>query len=287
MHHHLRLHRSSYTLLLELMPTPKKTVLSAGIIVVRERENSRDYLFLRAFRNWGFPKGEVEPGEAPRETAVRETQEETGLTELHFRWGEEFKETEPYNRGTKVARYYLAQTTEDRVVFAVNPQIGAPEHHEYRWLSGAELEKLAPPRLLPAIRWARDRVENMIDVTAAVLIENGRVLIARRRPGASQAGLWEFPGGKVRPGESPAQCLKREIREELGIEIEVEEFFAESVYAYDDKTIRLLGYLVRVESGELSANEHAELAWAAPAELSRYRFCPADMPFVERLQKIQ
>jgi len=70
----------------------------------------------------------------------------------------------------------------------------------------------------------------MIDVTAAVLIENGKVLIARRRPGASQAGLWELPGGKVRAGESPAQCLKREIREELGIEIVVEEFFGESVY---------------------------------------------------------
>lgn len=138
---------------------PKKTVLSAGIVVVREQESCWVYLFLRAFRNWDFPKGEVEPGEAPLETAVRETREETGITELHFRWGEGFKETEPYNRGNKVARYYLAQTTEDQVVFAVNPQIGAPEHHEYRWLSGAEIEKLAPPRLQPVIQWARDRVE--------------------------------------------------------------------------------------------------------------------------------
>jgi bis(5'-nucleosidyl)-tetraphosphatase len=269
------------------MPTSKNTILSAGIVVIRERQNSWQYLFLRAFRNWDFPKGEVEPGEEPLETAVRETREETGITELNFRWGQGFKETEPYNRGTKVARYYLAQTDEDRVVFAVNPQIGAPEHHEYRWLSGAELEKLAPPRLLPVIRWARARVENMIDVTAAVLIENGKVLIARRSPGASQAGLWEFPGGKVRPGESTAHCLKREIREELGIEIEVAEFFAESVYAYEDKTIRLMAYRVRIERGELSANDHAELAWVAPADLSRYQFCPADLPFVEKLQKIQ
>jgi bis(5'-nucleosidyl)-tetraphosphatase len=269
------------------MSKPKKTVLSAGIIVVRERENSREYLFLRAFHNWDFPKGEVEPEEEPLETAIRETREETGITELHFRWGQGFKETEPYNRGMKVARYYLAQTNEGRVVFAVNPQIGAPEHHEYRWLSGPELEKLAPPRLLPVIRWALDRVENRIDVTAAVLIENGRVLIARRRPGASQAGLWEFPGGKMRPGESPAQCLKREIREELGIEIVVGEFFGESVYAYENQTIRLLAYRVRVESGELSANDHAELAWVAPADLGRYRFCPADVPFTEKLQKLQ
>jgi mutator protein MutT len=269
------------------MPRPKKCVLSAGIVVVRERPNSWEYLLLRAFRNWDFPKGEVEAGEEPLATAIRETREETGITEIDFRWGEGFKETGPYNRGTKVARYYLAQTRVSHVMFAVNPQIRAPEHHEYRWLSGAELERLAPPRLLPVIRWARDRVENMIDVTAAVLIENGRVLIARRRPGASQAGLWEFPGGKVGPGESPAQCLKREIREELGIEIAVEEFFGESVYAYEDKTIRLAAYRVRRVSGGLSANDHAEIAWVAPADFGRYRFCPADVPFTEKLQKMQ
>jgi 8-oxo-dGTP diphosphatase len=126
----------------------------------------------------------------------------------------------------------------------------------------------------------------MIDVTAAILIENGRVLIARRRPGASQAGMWEFPGGKVRPGESPAQCLKREILEELGIEIAVDEFFGESVYAYEDKTIRLLAYRVRAEGGEMSRNDHAELAWVAIADLGRYRFCPADVPFTEELRKL-
>jgi 8-oxo-dGTP diphosphatase len=126
----------------------------------------------------------------------------------------------------------------------------------------------------------------MIDVTAAILIENGRVLIARRRPGASQAGMWEFPGGKVRPGESPAQCLKREILEELGIEIAVDEFFGESVYAYEDKTIRLLAYRVRAEGGEMSRNDHAELAWVAIADLGRYRFCPADVPFTEKLRKL-
>jgi 8-oxo-dGTP diphosphatase len=126
----------------------------------------------------------------------------------------------------------------------------------------------------------------MIDVTAAILIENGRVLIARRRPGASQAGMWEFPGGKIRPNESPAQCLKREIQEELGIEIAVGEFFGESVYAYEDKTIRLLAYRVRAEGGEMSRNDHAELAWVAIADLGRYRFCPADVPFTEKLRKL-
>ena len=141
------------------MSVSEKMILSAGIVVVRRQEGEWKYLFLRAYRNWDFPKGELEPGESPLQAAVRETREETGITELHFRWGEVFKETEPYNRGTKVARYYLAQTSEDQVVFAVNPQIGGPEHHEYRWLSHPELESLSPLRLLPVTRWARGVVD--------------------------------------------------------------------------------------------------------------------------------
>jgi 8-oxo-dGTP pyrophosphatase MutT (NUDIX family) len=140
------------------MPISQKVVLSAGIIVVRRQADGWKYLFLRAFRNWDFPKGEIEPGETPLEAAVRETREETGITKLDFRWHEVFMETAPYNRGTKVGRYYLAQTPEDQVVFAVNPKIGGPEHHAYRWLSYPELEKLSPPRLLPVISWARDVV---------------------------------------------------------------------------------------------------------------------------------
>jgi mutator protein MutT len=126
----------------------------------------------------------------------------------------------------------------------------------------------------------------MIDVTAAIWIENGRVLIARRRPGASQAGLWEFPGGKVQTGESPEECLKREMEEELGIRVKVEEFFGESSYAYEDKTIRLLAYRVRSASGQPCANDHAELAWVKMADLDQYRFCPADVPFAEKLRKM-
>jgi 8-oxo-dGTP diphosphatase len=124
----------------------------------------------------------------------------------------------------------------------------------------------------------------MIDVTAAIWVENGRVLIARRRPGVSQAGLWEFPGGKVRPAETPEQCLRREIQEELGVRIAVEDFFGESTHAYEAGTIRLLAYRVSAESGEIALNDHAELAWVAMADLGGYRFCPADVPLVKKLQ---
>ena len=129
-------------------------MISAGIIVVRQETDDWRYLFLRAFRNWDFPKGEVQGNEAPLEAAVREAREETGITDLQFRWGPVFKETAPYNRGRKVARYYVAATSQQEVVFSVNPEIGAPEHHEYLWLSYSEIEKIAPARLLPVIRWA-------------------------------------------------------------------------------------------------------------------------------------
>lgn len=125
----------------------------------------------------------------------------------------------------------------------------------------------------------------MIDVTAAIWVEDGRVLIARRRPGVSQAGLWEFPGGKVCPEETPEQCLQREIREELGVEIAVGKFFGENIHAYEDRTIRLLAYRVSVKRGEISLNDHAELAWVAIADLDGYRFCPADVPLVRKLQR--
>jgi 8-oxo-dGTP diphosphatase len=126
----------------------------------------------------------------------------------------------------------------------------------------------------------------VIDVTAAIWIEAGRVLIARRRPGVSQAGLWEFPGGKVRPGETPEACLAREIEEELGVKVNVEGFFAESVHAYAERTIRLRAYRVRSAGGRPVALDHAELRWVSPRELGRYAFCPADLPFVQRLQEL-
>lgn len=130
-------------------------VRSSGIVVVRREGGEWKYLLLRAYRNWDFPKGIVESHEDPLQTAKREVEEETGITELHFRWETIFKETVPYSGGTKIARYYLAETRAEKVKLSVSPEIGKPEHHEYRWVSFEHLEKLAPARLLPVIRWAR------------------------------------------------------------------------------------------------------------------------------------
>jgi 8-oxo-dGTP pyrophosphatase MutT (NUDIX family) len=133
------------------------STVSAGVIVVRKESGEWRYLFLRAYRNWDFPKGIVEPGEDPLQTARREVEEEAGIRDLRFRWGEMFKETEPYrSRGRKVARYYIAETSQSKVTFAVNPELGRPEHHEYRWLTFEEVKKRAPKRLHPIIDWAND-----------------------------------------------------------------------------------------------------------------------------------
>ena len=130
-------------------------VLSAGVVVVRREKEIWRYLFLRAFKNWDFPKGVVEPGEDPLQTAIREVEEETGITALHFSWNGICKETLPYySRGEKKARYYIAHTSQSSIKFSVNPELGKPEHHEYRWLTYNEIIKLAPKRLLPVIEWA-------------------------------------------------------------------------------------------------------------------------------------
>lgn len=134
-------------------------ILSAGIVVVRKENGDWKYLFLRAFKNWDFPKGLVEPTEDPLKTAKREVREETGITGLNFRWGNVFKETLPYySGGKKIARYYIAETSESTVTFSINPELGKPEHHEYRWLSHDEIKRLTPKRLLIIIEWANSMI---------------------------------------------------------------------------------------------------------------------------------
>jgi len=128
-------------------------VLSAGIIVVRERGAEPAYLLLRAYRYWDFPKGEVRPGEDPFEAARREVVEETGLGELEFRWGEVYRETPPYARG-KVARYYLAASPSAEVRLSPSPELGRPEHHEYRWLDYQSARSRLAERVRSILDWA-------------------------------------------------------------------------------------------------------------------------------------
>ncbi len=131
---------------------------SAGVVVARRDTGGWRLLVLRAYRNWDFPKGTVEPGEAPLDAAIRETAEEAGISDLAFRWGEGYCETAPYRRG-KVARYYLAETAQQFITLPVSPELGRPEHDAWRWVSVDEAERLLPPRLQPILAWAERQLE--------------------------------------------------------------------------------------------------------------------------------
>ncbi len=135
-----------------------ETTLSAGVIIVRFIDNSPRYLLLKVYGYWDFPKGLVDHGEEPLAGAVREVEEETGLTGLRFRWGEEYRETEPYRNGRKVARYYLAESTAGDVHLPVSEELGHPEHDEFAWLDGKTAHALLAARVKPVFAWARRRV---------------------------------------------------------------------------------------------------------------------------------
>jgi len=130
---------------------------AAGTVIFRRTAHGVRFLVLRAYANWDFPKGLVEPGESELDAAKRETAEETGLADLAFPFGEAHQETLPYAHG-KVARYYLAETDQAEISLPLSPELGRPEHHEWRWVSYDEAEDLLPPRLAPVLDWAHDTI---------------------------------------------------------------------------------------------------------------------------------
>lgn len=125
----------------------------------------------------------------------------------------------------------------------------------------------------------------MIRVTAAIMTDSGKVFIAKRKPPGRMPGMWEFPGGKIEAGETPEQCLKRELHEEFGIEATVGRRVGTNVHHYDFYTVELMGYRARILAGEIRLNDHADMAWVEPGDLDRYEFAPADLPFVEMIRR--
>lgn len=122
-------------------------------------------------------------------------------------------------------------------------------------------------------------------VTAAILINNSKVLIAKRKATEKLGNMWEFPGGKIENGETPEECLQREIKEEFNIDIEADKFFGESIYHYEHGTIQLLAYFASWKNGDLSPTVHEEYRWVPIEDLSKFEFLPADIPLVKKLSK--
>ena len=122
-------------------------------------------------------------------------------------------------------------------------------------------------------------------VSAAVLVEGGRVLLTQRKRGTHLEGLWEFPGGKVEPGEDPRDALVRELREELGIEATVGDVVEVTFHCYAEKSVLLLFYEASRTPGSAQprALDVAALEWAGPAELDSSRFPPADVAVLRKV----
>ena len=123
----------------------------------------------------------------------------------------------------------------------------------------------------------------VIKVTAAIMTQDGKVLIAQRPPQSRQALKWEFPGGKIEPHETPQACLQRELKEEFDIDVDVGDRLGVSLYTDDHSTIELIAYRTYWRSGTFALHAHHAFEWVQPAHLGSYDFTPADRPFVEQL----
>ena len=129
----------------------------------------------------------------------------------------------------------------------------------------------------------------MIEVAAGILTDpRGRALLMQRLPGKHLAGLWEFPGGKVQPGETPEAALIRELDEELGIDVHETCLapFTFASYAYPEFHLLMPLYVCRKWTGSVAAREGQALKWVRPPQLSDYPMPPADKPLVAMLRDL-
>ena len=128
------------------------------------------------------------------------------------------------------------------------------------------------------------KLKNCTEVSAALIFHMGKLLITQRHAKSHLGGLWEFPGGKREPDETFEQCLVREIREELGIEVEVGELFEDISHAYAEKTVRLKFFVCKLISGKLRPLDCAAFRWVEKTELADFEFPAADERLLEKLR---
>ena len=126
--------------------------------------------------------------------------------------------------------------------------------------------------------------QNCIEVSAALIFCEGKILITQRYPDADLGGLWKFPGGKREPGETFEQCLARELREELGVEVNVGGLFQEITHVYADKTVHLKFFLCELLKGEPRPLGCQAVKWAGKSELADHDFPAADGRLLDKLR---
>jgi 8-oxo-dGTP diphosphatase len=126
----------------------------------------------------------------------------------------------------------------------------------------------------------------MKTVTAAIIFQNNHVLLTRRKNGQMLEGYWEFPGGKMEKGETPASCLERELLEELGVEATAGDIIGESIYEYDHGTINLLGIETKITEYNFCLSVHDKIEWVLIKNLTRYKLAPADIPIAKTIMEL-
>lgn len=138
------------------------------------------------------------------------------------------------------------------------------------------------------VKFGWKEAEKMVitDVVAALIWDGDRFMICQRPAHKARGLLWEFVGGKVEPGESKAEALIRECREELAITLAVGEVFMEVIHVYPDIHIRLTLFHGTIAQGTPQALEHADIRWIRPDEIGQYDFCPADTEILEQIRKV-
>ena len=144
-----------------LPDSPVTKVASSGLIVVRRDDQRVRLLVLRRYSSWDFPAVQLEGDADPLEAAISETADATGITDLTFPWGEEYRQTLPFEDGY-VSRYYLAQTETQDVVLRIPAGAGSEEDYEYRWVTAEEAEDILPPRLAIVLEWALAQIASAV-----------------------------------------------------------------------------------------------------------------------------
>jgi len=127
----------------------------------------------------------------------------------------------------------------------------------------------------------------MIEVTCAIIVDQQRVFVAQRPPQKQNGGLWEFPGGKIHPDESPTCCLIREIKEELDVDIEIVSQLTPIIHHFNSLSIKLIPFIAKICNGTITLREHTAYLWADKDLLTTLHWTPADIPVLDEMIKLK
>ena len=125
-----------------------------------------------------------------------------------------------------------------------------------------------------------------LTVTAAIIRNSAnKILICQRTDNSSMGGFWEFPGGKLEPDETLEECVIRECREELSVNISVKDVFAQTRYQYPDKLINFTFFNAVITDGDIHMNVHKNIKWVDISDIKKYNFCPADIEILDMIKE--